>query len=53
MTERVIARITPAQPLSPMAAMGYERRDTSHNPQQAHEIHAFLAETPSGHDRDA
>jgi GMP synthase (glutamine-hydrolysing) len=48
-----ISQIAPAQPLSPVATMGYEQRETSHNPQQAHEIHAFLAETPSGHDRDA
>ncbi len=48
-----IARVAPAQPLSPVAAMGYEQREPSFNPQQAHEIHAFLAETPSGHDRDA
>lgn len=48
-----IDRIAPAQALSPVAAMGYEQANMSHNPQQAHEIHAFLAETPPGHDRDA
>lgn len=48
-----IDMIAPAQALSPVAGMGYEQANTPHNPQQAHEIHAFLAETPPGHDRDA
>ena len=48
-----LGHIGAVQDLSLPPMMGYEQGNEPNNRRAPHEIHAFLAEKPSGHDRDA